>query len=81
LWQGTPVCAAARLGVLESLIKTAPIAVMKSLQGRDVAQALADFVAAPPIADAWRGQVAGAQSNREIAQAFARLFFGEANET
>jgi glycosyltransferase involved in cell wall biosynthesis len=80
LWQGTPVCAGGCLGVLEFLNKAAPVAVMKSLRDRDVAGALADFAAAPRAADAWRGQIAGTQSNRNIAQAFARLFFGEANE-
>lgn len=78
LWQGVPVLAGRRLGVLEFLGKDAPVAVMPALGDADIAQALSAFAAAPPAAGAWRGQPAGTQTNNEIALAFARLFFGGA---
>jgi glycosyltransferase involved in cell wall biosynthesis len=80
LWQGTPVCSGRCLGVLEFLRREAPVAMMSSLRDADVAQSLAGFLAVQPAAGAWRGQQAGMQSNRSIAQAFARLFFGEADK-
>jgi glycosyltransferase involved in cell wall biosynthesis len=79
LWQGTPVCAGADLGVLEFLSPDAPVLKLPSLQPADVASGLALFAGGTwPSATtrSWAGRPALVRSNRDIAQAFAGLLGG-----
>lgn len=82
LWQGTPVCIAPGLGVLEYLQPTAPVLAMRSLSKASIADAIAVFAKDGEgwraRGMAWKARDALKRSNAEIAGDFARILLGEA---
>jgi glycosyltransferase involved in cell wall biosynthesis len=82
LWQGTPVCAAPAMGVLEHLAPDAPVLTMPSLDKCSVATAIAAFAKDPEGwragGQAWKASHALRRTNAEIAAEFADILLGEA---
>lgn len=78
LWQGTPVCAGPRLGVLEFLDEGVPVLRLKSLSESDIAEGLSAFVNSTDLRDSareWAGRSACTPSNSNIATTFSEIFF------
>jgi glycosyltransferase involved in cell wall biosynthesis len=82
LWQGTPVCVAPDVGVLEYLQADVPLLRMASLREQDVAAAIAAFAKDATSwrgrGRAWAGRHALVRTNAEIAGDFARILLGRA---
>jgi glycosyltransferase involved in cell wall biosynthesis len=80
LWQGTPVCVAPDIGVLEYLSESAPFMRLPSLCKEDIARAIAAF--ADHAGDwrnrarAWEGRHALTRTNAVIARDFMRILLG-----
>jgi glycosyltransferase involved in cell wall biosynthesis len=82
LWQGTPVCVAPDVGVLEYLQADVPLLRMASLCEQDVAAAIAAFAKDATSwrgkGRAWAGRHTLVRTNAEIAGDFARILLGRA---
>jgi glycosyltransferase involved in cell wall biosynthesis len=81
LWQGTAVCVAPAVGVLEYLCPEAPVLRLGALQKEDIAGAIAEFAGDIEVwrnkGRAWEGRHALGRTNAEIVDGFAHILLEE----